>query len=203
MNKSVISILLTVATSCAGLVANPAVSSAQEGALCPCNFAGAARTRALTGNEMSCSSQDVDVFNVPPEGITNKQNRFTVTERNRKGAISKVITYSLYEQGLLPAADFGGTVRYAPTCDVRQAGKNRIRVKEAAYILTGAEYADCARDLTALVESVIATASNAPVASCDDDDNSGVADVWEPMNPVVDPVCFDEFGNRISCPELP
>ena len=41
---------------------------------CPCNYAGAVRARALNGNEMRCSSTDVDIFNVPPEGTTSKQN---------------------------------------------------------------------------------------------------------------------------------
>jgi hypothetical protein len=181
----------------------PAPSHAQEVASCPCNYAGAIRTRALTGNEMRCVSEDIDIANLPPHGVTNKQNNFSVRALNRKGQTSKSYRFSLNEQGLLAAADFGGVVRYAPTCQVIEAGKSRIRVRDAAYVLSAEEYAECARDLSALVQSVVATASNAPVSNCEDVDQTGVLDAWEPMVPVSTSYCFDDFGNMIACPALP
>jgi len=202
MNRFIIRSLAAVGVSTLASFSVSTTVLAQDEALCPCSFASAIRTRVLTGAEMRCQGVDLDIANVPPHGVTSKQNRFIVEIRNRKGVVSKSINYDLNEQGLLAAADFGGTVRYAPTCAVRESGKRRVRIREAAYILSAAEYRGCARDLSALVASVKATASNAPISSCDDADQSGVIDAWEPLVPTSQ-YCFDDFGNAIQCPSLP
>lgn len=164
---------------------------------CPCDFGGAVRIRSLLDEEARCLSADIDIANVQPEGETNKQNVFDVRERNRKGAISKTTSFRLYEQGLLPAADFGG-VRYGPTCQVDVSRKSRVRVLEAAYILDASEYESCARDLTTLAQLVV----GANQGSCFDSGN-GIVDAWEPMDPELPQQCFNEFGNPTPCAPLP
>ena len=148
---------------------------------------------------MNCTSLDVDIANVPPHGVLNKQNTFFVRHRNKKGAVTSSNNFYLNEQGLL-AADADNIARYAPTCMVTKAGKRRVRILDAAYILTPGEYEACASDLTAFVASVTATASNAPVTNCEDQTGNGIADVWEPLQPVTQPFCYNEFGQAIECP---
>ena len=165
MSTLQVRLFTAIVAGCLTAITVPAPVQAQEGGFCPCGFNTAVRTRSLSGTEMNCVSADVDVANLPPHGVYNKQNQFVATDRNKKGAITNTYRFLLYEQGLLPAADFGNVVRYGATCSVLKHGKRRTRMLEAAYILTAAEYAACASDLSAFAASVSATASNARLSA--------------------------------------